>query len=232
MMACMPSPIRVVIADAYPVVRTGLVTTIEAEPQMSVVARAAHRHDLIPMLRATPAHVLVIDPDGMGDAPVALVREITRAHPQVGIVIFSDTLDFAPELLAVGAKAYVSKAEPDELLYLAIRAAKAGQRFLSPLAQDYIECCAVPIDKDRLTAKELRCLMYVADGLDNQEIANRMDVDLRTIQNYVSKIRKKTACTNRTQMASWYERMYGRTNPDSTPLRLHPQARLDRNHGT
>ena len=188
----------------------------------------AHRDDLIRMLRATPAHVLVIDLDGMGDAPVALVREITHAHPQVGIVIFSDTLDFTPELLAVGAKAYVSKAEPDELLYLAIRAVKAGQLFLSPLVQDYVDRYALPTTKNRLDPVELRCLMYIAQGLDNQDIAVRMEVALRTIENRVSKIRAKTGCTTRVQMAAWYTRLYGNAGGPMASLRLPSRPRLDR----
>ncbi len=216
-------PIRVVIADACSVMRTGLTATIESESQMQVIATAAHRHELIPLLHMMPIDVLVIDVAGIGDAPVALLREITQAHPRLGIVVFSATIDFVPELLVVGVKAYVSHEEPDDQLHLAIRAAKAGQRFLSPVVEAYVERCGVPRDKDRLSPKELRCLMYVAQGLDNQEIADRMGVDLRTVQNYVWKIRKKTSCTNRAQMTCWYKRMYGRAGNLHSPLHFDHQ---------
>src|SRR3712207_2625337 len=138
-----PKPIRIVVANAYPVVRTGLVMTIESEVHNQVVATAAHRHEINQVLRKISADILIIDVIGMGKAPVALLREITQAYPRVGVIVFSAAVDFVPELLNVGVKAYVSHEEPDNQLHLAIRAVKAGQRFLSPVVQDYIERCAV-----------------------------------------------------------------------------------------
>ncbi|HSH80774.1 MAG TPA: hypothetical protein VLA19_19775, partial [Herpetosiphonaceae bacterium] len=75
------SPIQVAVADACSVMRTGLIQTIEAEPQMRVVANAAHRHGLTQALQLIHADVLVIDPVGMGEAPVPLLREIMRTFP-------------------------------------------------------------------------------------------------------------------------------------------------------
>ena len=220
MLTLTPSPIYVVVADACSVMRTGLVQTIEAEPQMRVVASAAHRHDLIHCLRMTRADVLVIDPVGFGDAPIPLMREITQAYPRLGVAVFSAIVDFVPELLATGVHAYVAQKETDDQLHLAIRAAKARQCFLSPLIQDYIDCCALPIYKDRLGPRELRCLMYMAQGLDNQAICLRMDVELRTVENYVSKIRAKTGCDSRMQMIAWYQMVYGEAGSSTVEPRL------------
>ena len=203
------SQIHVAVADACSVMRRGLIHTIEAEPQMRVVASAAHRHDLVQALQQTLPDVLVIDPVGTGDAPVPLVREILSLFPRLKIVIFSPFIEFVPELLATGVQAYVAQKEPDDQLLLAIRAAKARQRFLSPLVQDYIDCHAWPTHRARLGPRELLCLMYMAQGLDNQAICLRMDVELRTVENYVTKIRAKTGCESRAQMIAWYQLAYG-----------------------
>ncbi len=63
-------PIRVIIADVYPVMRIGLITTIESDPEMQVVGVATHRQDLMPQLRMARGDVLVINLVHIGDAPV------------------------------------------------------------------------------------------------------------------------------------------------------------------
>ena len=215
-----PILIRVAIADACSVMRTGLVQTIEAEPLMHVVASAAHRHDLNQCLQAAQADVLVIDPVGMGDAPVPLMRDLTQAHPSLGVAVFSPIVDFVPELLLAGVHAYVAHKETEDQLRLAIRAAKARQRFLSPLVQDYVDCYILRPNRPRLSPRELRCLAYMAQGLDNQAICLRMDVELRTIENYVSKIRAKTGCDSRMEMIAWYQLVYGGGSSSSTASSL------------
>ena len=203
------TPIRVLIADAYPIMRTGLIMAVEQEPQMQVVDIAIHRQDLIPRLRAAPVHVLVINLVGMGDAPVALIREIKQAHPHLGIVVFAATVDFAPELLAVGVHAYISFAEPDEQLHLAIRAAKAGQRYLSPPTQEYVDRCERLMVPHRFVPRELQILKYLAQGMRYREIGTCLNLSDETVQNYISRIRKKTGWSSRTEMVSWYRAMYG-----------------------
>ena len=201
--------IRVLIADAYPIMRTGLITTIEAEPQMQVIGTATRRHDLLPQLRATAVDVLVINLVGMGDAPVALMREIKQAHPHVGVVVFAATVEFAPELLAAGVHAYISYAEPDEQLHLAIRAAKAGQCYVSPLTQEYMDRCARLTGAQRLVPRELQILKCLAQGMRAREIASNLDLSDMTVHNYISKMRKKIGWSSRTEMVSWYRTMYG-----------------------
>jgi DNA-binding NarL/FixJ family response regulator len=213
-------PIKVVIADAHPIMRAGLATVIETEPLMRVVAAAAHGHDLIHHLDTRASHVLVIDLAALGDRPVALLRKLRRTYPQLGIVVFCPTadLDFTPEVLAAGADACVSKAESDDHLRLAICAARAGQRYLSPLAQSYVDQCVAPTQPtadDRLAPREREALAYVVRGLENLDIADRMGVALRTVENYMTAIHKKTGCTTLAQMRVWYHRMYGANGAES-----------------
>ena len=211
------APIRVLIADAYPVTRTGLIMTVEKEPQMQVVGIASHRHDLIPQLRAASVHVLVINLVGMGGAHVALMGEIKRAHPRLGVVVFAATVAFAPELLAAGVRAYVSYAEPDEHLHLAIRAAKARQTYLSPTVQDYVDRYTILAARHRLAPREIQIIKCIAEGLDTSAIANYMDMSYGTVKNYIWSIRNKTGWTTWPQMVSWYHTTYGSEGGPSSP---------------
>ena len=211
--------IRVLIADVYPVICTGLITTIEADAYMHVVGTATCRHDLIAQLKATDLDVLVINLIDMGGAPVSLLREIKQPYGRLGIVVFAATVDFAPELLAAGVKAYISYAEPDEHLHLAIRAAHARQKYLSPLTQDYMDRWAELATKHRFVPRELQIIKCIAQGMDTEEIARKLDINFWTVRNYVSSIRKKTGWTTWPQMVSWYHSMYG--NVVNVPSAVH-----------
>ena len=201
--------IRVAVADPSSVMRTGLIQTIESEPQMRVIASAGCRQELITALHQARADVLVVDPVGLGKSPISLIRELYFAFTRLKIVVFSSFVEFVPEAFSAGVRAYVDQKEPDDQLLLAIRAVKARQRFISPLVRDYVDSHAWSASQERLSPRELRCLAYLAQGMDNQAICLRMGVELRTVENYVTKIRAKTACETRTQMVAWYQLVYG-----------------------
>ena len=202
--------IRVIVADDHPAMRRGLTAIIEAEPQMHVIADAGCFQVLPHLLARHEAHVLILDLIGMGATPDGYIRQIKQAYPRLGIVIFSGEVDFVSEMLEAGAAAYVAKSElENDHVLLAIRAAKAGQQFLSPRAQEYIDCCALQSEKYRLVPQEVRILKLLAQGMDTRPVADYLGISYKTVHNYVSKIRDKTGCTTRTQMVSWYRTVYG-----------------------
>lgn len=205
-----PLQIRVMVADDHPAMRRGLTTIIEAEAQMHVVADVGSFQALVSALARHETHVLILDLIGMGAIPDVYIRNLKQAYPHLGIVVFSGEVDFVSEMLDAGAAAYVVKSElEDDQVLLAIRAAKAGQRFLSPRAQEYVDCCAVQSDKYRLVPQEVRILKLIAQGLDTKPVADYLGISYKTVHNYISKIRDKTGCTTRAHMVSWYRTVYG-----------------------
>lgn len=219
MAAIAARPIRVCIAAAYSIMRNGLIMTIEAEPQMHVVGNV-DPDDLVAQLRGASVDVLVINLVGLDGGPVAVIRELRQVFPRLAIVVVADAVDFAPELLAAGVQGYISHAEPDEQLHLGIRAAKARQRFVSPLVQEYLDRCTMLTAKHRFVPRELQIIKYMAQGLGTDEIAKCLDLNFMTVRNYVWKIRKKTGWTTWPQMVSWYNTMYGSGSTPNAP-RLH-----------
>jgi two-component system, NarL family, response regulator DesR len=216
--------IRVMVADVCTVMRVGLVATIEAEPGMHVVATAAHRHELSPQLHPKRVDVLVINAVGMGESPLSLLHQIMQTYPWLRLVIFSTTLDFIPELLAMGVKACVAYTEPEDQLRQAIRSAASGQCFLSPVMQDYVDRCVVQSTFYRLLPRELQIVRRIAQGLRNQEIADQLHLSLGTVDNHIRSIRKKTACSTRVELVRWYQRVYTGFGAPDAAHRLPPPA--------
>src|SRR5690349_1793828 len=104
-------PIRVIIADDHPIVRAGLQTILEQDPQVVIAGVATNFSEVREVLRRGPADVVVLDLGGMGGAPLTLVSRLQREYPNVAIVAFSSSVDLAPELLQAGVCGYVVKEE-------------------------------------------------------------------------------------------------------------------------
>lgn len=206
---CHGISLRVLITDAYPVLCAGLVSTIEADASMQVVGSVARGSDLIPRLHANAADVLVINLVGTGDTCAAQLHAITRSHPHLGIVIFAIAVDFAPELLAAGAHAFVLCTEPDDCLHLAIHAATDRRRYLSPVTQEYVERHTRIARTHRFQPRELEIIKCIAAGLDTTAIADTLKMQYGTVKNYIHCIRNKTGWTTWPQMVSWYRTVYG-----------------------
>jgi DNA-binding NarL/FixJ family response regulator len=114
-----------------------------------------------------------------------------------------------PEMMDAGAKGYVVKDELTDQLVAAIYAVYAGQVYLSPIAQDYMDRCSIQSVQHHLTPREQNVLKLLAQGVSTQGIADALSIDPRTVHNYIYTLRRKTGCEERTEMSNWYRRMYG-----------------------
>jgi DNA-binding NarL/FixJ family response regulator len=204
-------PVRVVIADDHPIVRTGLQTTLSASPLVEIVGVATSFTDLLTRLQEVAADVVVLDLGGMGTAPLTMIVRLQREYPQLRCVIFSSVVDLAPEMLGLGVYGYVVKEELEEHLVAAICAAQARSRYLSPIVQEYVSHSQNVQLRHRLAPQEVNVLKLLASGLGTVAIAEALNIDARTVQNYITAIRRKTGCHERTQLVSWYHRTYSQS---------------------
>lgn len=107
--------IRVIVADDHPIVRDGIQAVLASDPQMHIVGVATRFDDLLTVLATESADVLVLDLGGMGGAPLSLVTRLQRDYPHLAIVVFSSSVDLAPELLQAGVRGYVVKRHHQDL---------------------------------------------------------------------------------------------------------------------
>lgn len=201
--------IRVVVADDHPIVRRGIEATLAASPLVEADAYVATFSDLLVCLRETPTDVVVLDLGGMGAAPVSMVTRLLRDYPNIGCVIFSSSVDIAPELLQLGVLGYVVKEELEEHLVDAICAAHGRGRYLSPRVKQYVERSHNVRTEHSLAPQEVNVLRLMASGLGTTAIAHELAIDGRTVQNYITSVRRKTGLFERTQLVNWYLRTYG-----------------------
>jgi DNA-binding NarL/FixJ family response regulator len=203
-----PHSIRIIIADACPIMRVGLITTIERVPHLHVEASVAHHNDLFAHLQTNSVDVVVMHLVDIGDVPVSFLRELKHTHPQLGIVIVTANVDHLVALLAAGANACVVYEEPDERLHLAILAAAQGEAMvhlgvamrltmeLNGSEPIHSRGCAADT---QLSQRESEILRLVARGATNRAIADRLTITVPTVKRHLSNILRKLDAIDRAE---------------------------------
>jgi two-component system NarL family response regulator len=194
-------PITVLVVEDHPVVRFGLVALIDSLPDMTVVAETGEGREAVLAYSHLMPNLAVVDlrlPDISG---VDVIAGITREHPDARIVVLT-TYDGDEDIhraLAAGARAYVIKAMPHDVLLSALRTVHAGGRSIpTPVAT--VLASRVPFTE--LTTRETQILELITRGMSNKEIAGHTGITEGTVKCHVNVILGKLGATHRTQAAA------------------------------
>ncbi|MEZ4861455.1 MAG: response regulator transcription factor [Caldilineaceae bacterium] len=204
----MDRPIRVLIADDHAIVRRGLRTLIASQPDMEVVAEAANGADAVLKARTMQPDVILMDMVMPRKDGAAAIREIKSHNGEARILVltsFAEDDKIFPAIKS-GALGYLLKDTETDQLLQAIRDVNDGKSSLDPnvalrVIRELNHQSNLPPTEDPLTERELEVLQLVAQGLTNQEIADRLTLGERTVGNHISSILSKLHLANRTQAA-------------------------------
>ncbi|WP_306329617.1 response regulator [Streptomyces venezuelae] len=207
-------PIRVVIADDEPLIRAGIRMILNSDPEIQVVAEAADGRQAVEAARAHAADVVLLDIqmpvlDGLSALP-----ELRRAAPSSRVIVlttFGERENVLRTLEHGGAGFLLKDTAPAELIG-AVRAAAAGDAYLSPAATRHVvERLAAGREMTRakeargrvagLSEKEREVLALLGEGLSNADAGKRLHMSEATVKTYVSRILAKLDCENRVQAA-------------------------------
>ena len=205
--------IRVGIADDQELIRAGLRALVEAGGDIEVVGEAANGAEAIALAHSTPIDVLLMDirmpvMDGIA-ATAAIAQELAEAGPRIIILTTFDTDEYVYEALRAGASGFLLKDAGPARLLDAIRVVACGDALLDPLVtrrliahftQRADVLRAHPEALASLTERELEVLRLVAEGLSNDEIAERLVVSESTSKKHVSNVMLKLGARDRAQL--------------------------------
>ncbi|MFB9928296.1 response regulator [Amycolatopsis halotolerans] len=207
----MSAPLRVLVADDQVLVRTGLVTIIDAQPDLEVVGECGDGQAAVKLARELSPDVVVMDvrmPVLDGITATRLLAGPDVAAPVKVLVVTNFNLDEnVYQALRAGAAGFLLKdAPPDQLLH-GIRTVAAGAALLDPevtrqlvgrYATRIRPAAADPGDLP-LAPRELEVLRLVAEGLSNSEIAATLVLSQETVKTYVSRMLAKLGVRDRVQ---------------------------------
>ncbi|SCG54889.1 response regulator [Micromonospora halophytica] len=196
----MSRPVRLLLADDHPVVRSGLRALLSTEPDLTVVAEAATAREAVAVCARESVDVVLMDLQfGSGMQGVEATAAIV-ARPDAPRVLVLTTYDTEADILAAveaGATGYLLKDAPPEELAAAVRAAAAGRSALAPaVAHRLIDRVRAP--GVALTPRESEVLRLVADGLSNQQISRRLHLSQATVKTHLVHVYGKLGVESRT----------------------------------
>ena len=204
----MSEAIRILTADDHAVVREGLRALIETEPGMVLVGEASDGVEAVRKARLLDPAVVLLDLVMPRKGGIEAIGEIREAAPSARILVltsFAEDDKVFPAIKA-GAHGYLLKdTSPGELLQ-AIREVHRGEPSMHPtiarkLMLELQRSSELPPTEEPLTQREAEVLSLVAQGLTNQEIADKLFVSERTVRTHVSNVLAKLHLANRTQAA-------------------------------
>ena len=202
----MKAPLRILIADDHAIVRQGLKLLIDSQPDMRVVAEAADGNTVLERAAAVHPDIVVMDISMPGMNGLVATRTLKQRQPNVTIVALTRHEDntYVEELLRAGASGYVLKqSAPTEFLQ-AVRAVAAGGIYLDPAMTSHVAdgllAAKVHVEIEgsaTVTERESEVLRLVAVGHSNVEIAEKLDISVKTVEVHKAKAMRKLGLTGR-----------------------------------
>jgi len=202
------APVRILIADDHPLVRSGLRALLVAAEDVEVVGEAATGEEAVTLAASVQPEVIVMDLRMPGINGIEATRRIVQDNPQMRILVvtlFEDD-DSVFAALRAGARGYLLKDANEVEVLRAIRAVSSGDAiFSATIAQRLIDFFAAPrpaqsaLPFPDLTDREREILTLIAQGRSNAEIAQSLVIGLKTVRNYISSIFSKLQVADRSQ---------------------------------
>ena len=206
----MDSPeVRVLLADDHVVMRTGVATLLNAEPDLRVVAQVSTGEDAVEKARLLRPDVVVMDLDMPGMGGLEAIRRIGELGLDVRVLVLTmhDETEFLLPVLEAGGSGNVRKTTTEEDLAAAIRVVARREVFLYPAAarlllQGYRRAQergrVSPVEE--LSEREREVLALAAEGFSSKAIGKQLDISSKTVDTYRSRLMRKLGLTDRTEL--------------------------------
>lgn len=203
---------KILLVDDHEVVRLGLKSLLEHNPQFEVVAEAGTAKEAVEQVEKFHPDVVLMDIRLPGASGIEACEEITKRFPGVRVIMLTSYAEDEMLFSAIraGASGYVLKQISGDGLVSAIEAVSRGEALLDPaVTQRVFQEVRRAVKEEEASAfsnlsqQEKHVLMLVSEGKTNREIAKSLFLGEGTVRNYVSSILSKLGVSNRAEAAAY-----------------------------
>ena len=201
---------RILLVDDHAIVRLGLMTLLNDQPDMEIVAEASTAAEAVRAVEEVKPDVVLMDIRLPGEGGIEATRQVTARFPASKVVMltsFADD-DLVIRAISAGAVGYVLKQVGNEELLRAIRAAARGEALLDPSITAKLLSRVRELDRKtqedafrELSDREMDVLVHLARGRTNAEIGKVLNLSEKTVGNYVGTMFEKLHLNNRIELA-------------------------------
>ncbi len=203
------SRIPIVIADDHAVLRESLTALLQSQPDFEVVGAAANGEEAVQLVQQHMPKVLVLDLAMPGSDGFEVLRTLERAGNRVASVVLtgSDSQNDYVQVVRLGARGLVLKADQPQKLFTAIRAVADGElAFSDEIAHSVLDAMVsnqptAPSSMGRLSDRERQISYMVARGMRNRDIASDLSISENTVKRHLQSIFSKTGSRDRLELA-------------------------------
>ena len=203
---------RILLVDDHDIVRLGLMTLLNDQPDMEVVGEASTAADAVKAVEKLSPDVVLMDIRLPGEGGIEATRQITSRFQNSKVVMLTSFADdeLVMRAISAGAVGYVLKQVGNEELLRAIQAAARGEALLDPSITARLISRVREADRKSqedafrtLTDREMDVLVHLARGKTNAEIATLLNLSEKTVGNYISNMFEKLHLNNRIELAAY-----------------------------
>lgn len=211
--------IHIVIVEDHPIFCSGLKELIETEKDLRVCGEADNITKALKVVGETQPDLVIVDITLKGRNGIELIKELHRDYSTLPILVLSmhDESLYAERAFRSGASGYIMKEETSESIVKAVRMVHSGQKyaskqFMANVLNKFLshspEDTRSPID--RLTHRELDVFRLLGQGMTTKDIANNLDLSIKTIGTYRERIKVKLDLQNASDLihsaVRWHEK--------------------------
>lgn len=196
--------IKILIADDHPVVRSGLESILQSQPDFTVVGEAEDGAEAVRLARRLEPDLILMDLRMPGTDGVSAIEELSESGSNAHVLVLT-TYDSDRDILhavEAGATGYLLKDARREELYAAVRSAASGKSTLSPTVADSLMRSFREPERQSLSKRELEVLELVRRGQSNKQAARSLHVSEATVKTHLIHAFDKLGVTDRTAAVS------------------------------
>ena len=206
----MDQPIKVLLVDDHEMVRIGLAAVLDTEEGIEVVGEASDGQEALRLAQLYKPDVVLMDLVMEGMDGVETTRRLMEMLPDCKVIVLTSFIDDSKmyPVIEAGAFSYLLKTSRATEIADAIRAAAKGQSVLEPQVAAKMmsrfrqpQRAQAPAPHESLTEREMEVLKLLAQGLSNQEIADKLYIGVKTVKYHITNIFSKLGVEDRTQAA-------------------------------
>lgn len=190
-----------VLVDDHPLMRQGLVRTIENEVDLHVVGQMDNAEEALEEIEDLDPDLAIVDISLPGMSGMELIKHLRSRTPDIQLLVVSrhDETLYAERCIRAGAKGYVMKQEAGDVIVKAIRKVLNGRIFVSEEINERLLQSMAEGGRERimqsplevLSDRELEVFELTGEGLSTRDIADRLHLSVKTVESYRARIKDK-----------------------------------------